>query len=102
MPVALPQCLELKPDWGKGYSRLGHAYAAQGNFAEAVKIYALGVSKEPTNTLLTEGLTSAQAKLKQQQEEATKGAQCINCCACAVTSLLTAFQCVVDRARCRH
>jgi hypothetical protein len=34
-----PQCVELKPDWGKGFSRLGAAYFGLEEWEEAVKAY---------------------------------------------------------------
>jgi heat shock protein 1/8 len=64
-------CLELKPEWGKGYARLGAALFSARNYVEAAKVYATGVGKEPTNALLTEGLINAQKylKMKREQEE---------------------------------
>jgi len=67
------KCLELKPDWGKGYSRLAHAYMSQKNYVEAAKVYATGVAKDPTNQLLTDGLVSAQKQIKMQKEEEERG-----------------------------
>lgn len=40
----MPQCVELKPDWAKGYSRLGAAHHGLGEFAEAIKAYEQGTS----------------------------------------------------------
>ena len=57
------QCVALKPDWAKGYSRLGAAHFYAGNHAASVKAYASGLAIEPTNATITEGLAAAQAAL---------------------------------------
>lgn len=36
-PFPMPQCVELKPDWAKGYSRLGAAHHGLGSFQDAVQ-----------------------------------------------------------------
>jgi len=54
------KCVELKADWGKGYSRQGAALIAMGEYAKAITIYALGLANDPSDTLLTQGLASAQ------------------------------------------
>lgn len=36
------QCVDLKPDWPKGYSRLGGALYGKGSPEEAVKAYQKG------------------------------------------------------------
>jgi hypothetical protein len=33
------QCVELKPDWAKGYSRLGAAYYGLQEWEDAIKAY---------------------------------------------------------------
>lgn len=40
--------IELKPDWPKGYARLGNALAGSGKHGEAVKAYAAGLAHDPT------------------------------------------------------
>lgn len=35
----LPQCVDLKPDWAKGYSRLGAAYYGLQEWDNAIKAY---------------------------------------------------------------
>jgi hypothetical protein len=37
--LLLLQCVELKPDWAKGYSRLGAAYYGLQEWENAVKAY---------------------------------------------------------------
>ena len=36
------QCVELKPDWPKGYSRLGAAHHGCEDYAQAVNAYEQG------------------------------------------------------------
>ena len=38
------RCVALKPDWSKGYSRLGAAHFYAGNLKESVKAYASGLA----------------------------------------------------------
>lgn len=42
----VPQCVELKPDWAKGYSRLGAAHHGLGNFQDAVQALEKGEGSE--------------------------------------------------------
>ncbi|KAL2607811.1 hypothetical protein R1flu_026384 [Riccia fluitans] len=53
--------VELKPDWGKGYSRLGAAYIGLGNHEEAANAYKKGLEVDPKNEVLKSGLAEAQA-----------------------------------------
>lgn len=41
MPFCL-QCVELKPEFAKGFSRLGAAYHGIGDFDEAISAYEQG------------------------------------------------------------
>jgi heat shock protein 1/8 len=59
------KCIALKPDWAKGYSRLGAALFFAGKAADAAKAYAQGLAIEPTNESLLQGLQTANAELKQ-------------------------------------
>ena len=43
------KCVELKPDWGKGYSRLGLALFKKGDLAGAQKAYSAGLACDPNN-----------------------------------------------------
>ena len=58
------KCIALKPDWPKGYSRLGCALYLAGRMNDAAKAYAQGLAVEPTNAVLLEGLQSVNAALK--------------------------------------
>ena len=53
------KCVELKPDWSKGYSRLGSAHFYAGRFGEAATAYAKGLAADPTNDSLLKGLQVA-------------------------------------------
>ncbi|BAF09477.1 hsp70-Hsp90 organizing protein [Oryza sativa Japonica Group] len=51
--------VELKPDWAKGYSRLGAAHLGLGDAASAVAAYEKGLALDPTNEGLKAGLADA-------------------------------------------
>ena len=51
--------VELKPDWAKGYSRLGAAHLGLGDAASAVAAYEKGLALEPSNDGLKAGLEDA-------------------------------------------
>lgn len=59
---------ELKPEWWKGYSRLGLAFAAKGNNKEAARAFARGLSieGEEKNETLTKGLEDAKASCNEE------------------------------------
>jgi len=44
------KCIELKPDWTKGYQRKGMALQASGKLDEALDAYKLAVEKDPNNS----------------------------------------------------
>ncbi|KAM7448655.1 Stress-induced-phosphoprotein 1 [Porites harrisoni] len=56
------KCVELKPDWGKGYSRLGAALSFLGRHDEAEKAYTKGLQLDPNNAQLKSGLEDAKAQ----------------------------------------
>jgi pSer/pThr/pTyr-binding forkhead associated (FHA) protein len=60
----------LKPDWAKGHVRLGAALFHLGRFAEARDAYARGLTVEPGNSQLEDGLRLATARLEEEEEEA--------------------------------
>ncbi|KAK3158587.1 hypothetical protein QOZ80_2AG0139090 [Eleusine coracana subsp. coracana] len=51
--------VELKPDWAKGYSRLGAANLGLGDAASAVAAYEKGLALDPSNEGLKAGLEDA-------------------------------------------
>jgi len=59
------KCVELKPEWGKGYTRQGSALFMKGEYAKAVSVYATGLARDPTNKILTQGLQNAQKALTE-------------------------------------
>lgn len=58
------KCVELKPDWAKGYSRLGGALFGQGKHQEAVDAYKKGLEIDPDNAILKKGLDDAQQAMR--------------------------------------
>ncbi|KAG1712984.1 hypothetical protein DVH05_000714 [Phytophthora capsici] len=57
------QCIALKPNWPKGYSRRGSALYALGRYADAYRAYKDGLNHEASNAGLLEGLRLVEAKL---------------------------------------
>ncbi|CAA7403622.1 unnamed protein product [Spirodela intermedia] len=53
--------VELKPDWPKGYGRLGASLVGLESFDDAVSAYRKGLEIEPHNEALKAGLSDAQA-----------------------------------------
>jgi stress-induced-phosphoprotein 1 len=51
--------VELKPDWAKGYSRLGAAHLGLGDADSAVAAYQKGLALDPSNEGLKAGLEDA-------------------------------------------
>jgi len=56
--------VELKSDWGKGYSRLGTALAYMQRFDEALEAYKDGLKYDPENAQLKAGVQETESKLK--------------------------------------
>ncbi|XP_054849251.1 stress-induced-phosphoprotein 1 [Eublepharis macularius] len=58
--------VELKPEWGKGYSRKAAALEFLNRFEEAKKTYEEGLKHEPGNAQLKEGLHNMEARLAER------------------------------------
>lgn len=65
------KCVSLKPDWVKGYNRLGAAERALTRYAAAIETYNKGLKLDPSNkefpTFITE-CKELQIKQKEQKE----------------------------------
>jgi len=66
------RCTGLKPDWAKGWSRLGAALLADRQAARAVIAYTAGLKLEPANEALLQGLALAEPAVKTEEEAETK------------------------------
>nr|XP_020657411.1 stress-induced-phosphoprotein 1 [Pogona vitticeps] len=58
--------IELKPEWGKGYSRKAAALEFLNRFEEAKKTYEAGLKHEPGNPQLKEGLQNMESRLAER------------------------------------
>eukprot|EP01017_Pseudomicrothorax_dubius_P012205 TRINITY_DN1485_c0_g1_i5.p1 TRINITY_DN1485_c0_g1~~TRINITY_DN1485_c0_g1_i5.p1 ORF type:complete len:597 (-),score=229.01 TRINITY_DN1485_c0_g1_i5:177-1967(-) len=63
------KCVELKPDWGKGYARKGLAEFYLDKLDDAISTYEAGLKLDPANAQLKEGLERAKEE-KENREEA--------------------------------
>jgi stress-induced-phosphoprotein 1 len=46
------KCVELRPDWGKGYLRKGAAEHSLGRFDQAIATYKIALRMDPTDQSL--------------------------------------------------
>ncbi|XP_034033674.1 stress-induced-phosphoprotein 1 [Thalassophryne amazonica] len=58
--------IEIKPEWGKGYSRKGTALEFLGRLEDARGTYRDGLRHEPNNQQLKEGLQNIEARLAEK------------------------------------
>ena len=58
-------CVEIKPDWVKGYQRLGIALRKQGKYLEAVQAVERGLKINPESADLKKALEDAKKKLEK-------------------------------------
>ena len=64
------KCVKLKPDWVKGYSRLGAAQFALTRFQPAIETYQKGLKLDSTNVGFIEGIkNSNEAKVKYEAQK---------------------------------
>ncbi|KAJ8405181.1 hypothetical protein AAFF_G00321720 [Aldrovandia affinis] len=59
--------IQIKPDWGKGYSRKAAALEFLKRFEEAKATYQEGLKHEPSNQQLKEGLQNMEARLAEKK-----------------------------------
>ena len=59
------KCIELKPDWVRGYTRKGLAEFYLEEYEKAVATYEAGLKLDANNQQLKDGLVQAQSKLKE-------------------------------------
>ena len=62
------QCIALKPNWAKGYSRLGAALLADMQPEEAVQAFKKGLNMDPKNEVMIEGLKDATAAAEEEKK----------------------------------
>ncbi|KAF7090206.1 hypothetical protein CFC21_092997, partial [Triticum aestivum] len=65
--------VELKPDWAKGYSRLGAAHLGLGDAASAAAAYEKGLALDPSNEGLKAGLADAKKAAAAPPRRAPSG-----------------------------
>ena len=61
------KCIALKPDWSKGYTRKGHVEFFTKQFDKALETYQLGLSKDPENEELKDGLRRTMIEIQKGQ-----------------------------------
>ncbi|XP_057531760.1 small glutamine-rich tetratricopeptide repeat-containing protein 2 isoform X1 [Amaranthus tricolor] len=70
---AIKDCLkaiEIDPNYGKAYSRLGLAYYAQGKYSDAInKGFRKALELDPNNDAVKENIRVAEQKLNEEQEQ---------------------------------
>lgn len=59
--------VEIKPEWGKGYSRKAAALEFLNRFEEAKKTYEEGLKHEPGNQQLKDGMQNVDARLAENK-----------------------------------
>lgn len=72
------KCVELSPEWGKGYARKGSVLLLLKDYVTATACYTAGLVVDPENELLIEGLAQAQSaggkkKKKNKKKKKVEG-----------------------------
>jgi len=65
------KCTKLRPEWAKGYARLGYAYYHLGKLQDSKKAYLDGLKQEPTNEGMKDGLKEVEQALEKESKPAT-------------------------------
>lgn len=55
------KCIEIKPDWAKGYGRKGLAEFKLGDTEKALEAYKKGLELDPNNQQLKDGIKQVEA-----------------------------------------
>jgi L1 cell adhesion molecule like protein len=71
------KCIQLKPDFVKGYTRAGAALVGQGRYEDAIVVYKDGLKVDAADKTLKDGIFAAEESLnrKTRNEEARKSQQ---------------------------
>ncbi len=64
---AAEECVRLRPEWSKGYSRLGLALYRCGDLAGAQRAYASGLAIDPDSAQLADGLSEVRQAMKNHK-----------------------------------
>lgn len=67
------KCIELKPDWGKGYQRKAMALQAQGNLEQALEFYETARKYDPNNAQLIEMIEKCGQEMLVNEKGYAKG-----------------------------
>jgi len=67
------QCIKLKPDWSRGYSRLALAQYNLKEYEAAIKTYQAGLKVDPQNAGLRQGMQAVVQDLQRQAQAAMGG-----------------------------
>lgn len=65
------KCIEVKPDWGKGFQRRAMALHSMGKYDEAILDYEKGIQLDPENAQLKQGYE----KCKQEKQSVEEGGE---------------------------
>jgi len=62
------RCIELKPEWVKGYTRLGAALIHNGEAKEALEVYKKGLEIDPTSEMCKKSIAICEEEIKAGNE----------------------------------
>jgi len=65
-------CVRIKPDWAKGYYRLGHTLALQHRYEDAQEALAKGTKADPKNQDIVNRLKEVKELIKKDQAKRAK------------------------------